>query len=648
MRTAGSPEVVTPRWVWQKWVSFWFAPADPTPLGFMRIVTGCLCLYIHVAYSFDLQAFFGKDSWYGLAFADRERHEIPQYVGPLDWSDSPYVLTSPAWTDPRRSAQFPESPHRKKVFVKYVTGLTSNGPAGAEPGLAYIIRLQNAVSPAVFRDGIAFVSTLSPNETFRRNELAKVADGALWDKAKDPVAPPAIVGDLTVDERKKVADEIEAFYRSLPQGPDKPAAEEREVVLGHWTEIDRSGRAALIRFVKEQAALPETERALRLDYLVYWNQESQFAFRQGTAAFSLWFHLTDPTGMAVAHGVILVVMLLFTLGFCTRVTSVLTWLGAVTYIHRTQQVLFGMDTMMNLLLFYLMIGPSGAALSVDRLINRYRAARASLRRCGAIDAATAAYLAKPPALASAGFALRLVQIHFCFIYMASGLSKLKGGAWWNTSAYWDTLVNPEFTLIHYQWYQSLVRMMVAERPIYAAAAAFGVATTFIAEIGLPILVWSRARPWIMMFAFVLHAGIAVFMGLWVFSLLMMTLLLCYIPGAAFRERLFGTAPTTGRSVLRFNPRSDRQARAAALAAAFDFDGRVDVAEAPAGRPAVGGVQITVAGQDATGPAAAKELFALSGWLRPFRWVLLLPGVGRAFAGTEPAATPPTAPVPAAR
>ena len=28
---------------------------------------------------------------------------------------------------------------------------------------------------------------------------------------------------------------------------------------------------------------------------------------------------------------------------------------------------------------------------------------------------------------SAGFALRLIQVHFCFIYMAAGLSKLKGG-----------------------------------------------------------------------------------------------------------------------------------------------------------------------------------------------------------------------------
>ena len=648
MNAAGSSDPVTPRRIWRKWVAFWFAPADPTPLGFMRLVTGCLCLYVHVAYTFDLQAFFGKDGWYGLEYADRERHQMPQYVGPADWSDSPYRYTSADWIDPRRSAQLPESPHRKKAFVSYLTKLTSAGPTGVEPGLAYLVRLQNAVDPAVFRDGVTFVATLSTNETFRRNELAKVADPAVWDKTKDPYAPPQIVSDLPVAERRKVADEIEAFYRTLPQGPDKPAADEREYVLNHWTDTDRSGRAALIRFVREQAALDETERALRLDYLVYWNQESKFAHRLGSPAFSLWFHLTDPAGMAAAHAVILAIMVLFTVGFCTRVTSLLTWLAALTYIHRTQQILFGMDTMMNILLFYLMIGPSGAALSVDRLLNRYRAARASLRRGRGIDAPTTAYLAKPPALVSAGFALRLLQIHFCFIYMASGLSKLQGGSWWNTNAYWDTLVNPEFTLIHYQWYQSLVRGMVAERPIFALAAAFGVATTFIAEIGLPILVWTRARPWIVMFGFILHAGIAVFMGLWVFSLLMMTLLLCYLPGSAYRDRLFGTAPTAGRLGLRYNPRSDRQGRAAALAAAVDFEGRLDVAEAPAGKPTTDGVRLETAGKELTGPAAARELFAQSAWLRPVRWLLAVPGVARAFAGTEPPAAKLAAPVAAAR
>src|SRR5207253_4561916 len=122
----------------------------------------------------------------------------------------------------------------------------------------------------------------------------------------------------------------------------------------------------------------------------------RLAYRQGMPIFSVWFHMTDPTEMAVMHAPILVVMFLFTIGCFTRVTSLLSWIATLSYIHRSQQVLFGQDAMMNILVIYLMVGHSGAALSVDRLIARYRAVRACLRRSGAIDPATRAFLNVPP------------------------------------------------------------------------------------------------------------------------------------------------------------------------------------------------------------------------------------------------------------
>src|SRR5262249_41747962 len=67
----------------------------------------------------------------------------------------------------------------------------------------------------------------------------------------------------------------------------------------------------------------------------------------------------------------------------TRVTAVLTFLGTLSYINRNSGVLFGMDTMQTILLFYLMVGPSGAALSVDRLVGRHPGAPARERAGGA-------------------------------------------------------------------------------------------------------------------------------------------------------------------------------------------------------------------------------------------------------------------------
>ena len=87
-------------------LNFWFAAADPTTMGFIRIVTGCLILYTHLAYSFDLQNFFGKDSWYDTQSINRERREMPQSAPGLDWEDP---------TFPQQLPQLPEYPHRRQT-----------------------------------------------------------------------------------------------------------------------------------------------------------------------------------------------------------------------------------------------------------------------------------------------------------------------------------------------------------------------------------------------------------------------------------------------------------------------------------------------------------------------------------------------------
>ena len=301
---------------------------------------------------------------------------------------------------------------------------------------------------------------------------------------------------------------------------------------------------ALIEYMDSLTREDIPERTRLLNYFEYWNNDPRTAYRTGFSTFSVWFHVTDPTQMALVHTGILVLILLFTIGLFTRVTSVLVWIAVLSYIHRTQQVLFGMDTMMNILLFYLMIGNCGAALSVDRLIARYRAARASIGRCGRIDANTRAFLACPPPSVSAGFAMRLFQIHFCFIYMAAGLAKLKGVMWWDGRAFWEVLVNPEFTLLHYQWYEDIVRWIAMQKPVYYTMIATGVWFTLFVEIALPFLVWTKLRWLIVFLAVAMHAIIAVLMGLNLFELLMLVMLLAFLPDRVIRDRFRGSLDLT--------------------------------------------------------------------------------------------------------
>src|SRR5215831_8078569 len=99
---------------WQRWKDFWFTPADPTTLAFIRITTGLLVLYIHLTYSLDLQGFFGQHGWYASRFIERERHEYPNLAQPFNdnWGDPPPVYP-----------QLSDFPHRRAALMQYLRAL---------------------------------------------------------------------------------------------------------------------------------------------------------------------------------------------------------------------------------------------------------------------------------------------------------------------------------------------------------------------------------------------------------------------------------------------------------------------------------------------------------------------------------------------
>ena len=605
---------------WRRWVNFWFAAADPSTMAFMRIVTGLLLVYIHVCYSYDLNGFFGRNAWVDLDTANRERREAPARNPSWDWE----------WNDRSPSAMVPEEPHRRKAVMEWIRALPTD-----KPELKKKLRLLdyrgvlagtdgNGYSDTTIRAGAAYLFTLGPDPKIRKGTLDALVDKKLRDD-KEQVPPPL---DLPLEpERQALARDLEELAGTLP-GTMKTQVDERRYITNYLFELDPVVRDNLLRFFRDLPA-DDAKRAEQIEYLGYWNFEMRKASRLGFPTFSIWFHITDPTEMALAHSLVLVIMVMFTLGLFTRVTAVLTWLAAASYIHRNQQVLFGQDTMQNILLVYLMVANCGATYSLDRLIARYRAARASLGRSGTLDSATLHYLAVAPPSPSCGFAQRLLQIHFCFIYAASGLAKLKGDGWWNHTAYWDTLANPEFTMIHYGWYQDMLRFFAASRPVYAAMAAGGVYFTLFTEISLPFVIWTRLRPYWIMLGCALHLGIGIFMGLLVFSLLMMTMLLTFIPGSVIRGQLSAPRPTQ-RTVFRFNSRSPRQTRAAALIAAADLTGAVDVVDT--GEAEIQTVKWSAPGQpDAVGAAAADAAFRTGAlkWIRPLTFV---PGLGGKLKG----------------
>jgi hypothetical protein len=241
----------------------------------------------------------------------------------------------------------------------------------------------------------------------------------------------------------------------------------------------------------------------------------------GMFVWSLYFHVTDPGWMWTIHLSVMLVTLLFTVGFATRLTSVLTWLGAIMYINRASSSLFGMDTMTNLGLLYLMIAPCGATLSVDRWLEVRR-----LRQ----HFGPAYQPPPPPALSSATLATRLVQVNFCIIYLMSGFSKLLGSSWWNGTAPTLVLLNYSFAPFNVGLYAKTITFLASHRWLWEIIMTSGVIGTLAIEVGLPFLIWNPRLRWFMVCcSALLHTMIGLTMGLVTFSLMMLVLLLAFVP-----------------------------------------------------------------------------------------------------------------------
>ena len=226
-----------------------------------------------------------------------------------------------------------------------------------------------------------------------------------------------------------------------------------------------------------------------------WNgREIVEEYLRDTWAPSFWWYV-PPQWSSVVHWLCISVLVLFTVGLWSRVTAVLSMAIVVSYSYRAILSNYGLDQINAILMFYLCIGPSGAALSVDRWWRNRR------KRPSEIS--------PPRRQASANLALRLIQIHFCVIYFYAGLSKLQGDAWWNGEAVWMALANYEYQTLDMTW--------IAWYPWVSDLMTH---TTIIWEVFFVALVWTRLRPLVLIIGAAVHIGIGGAMGMWTFGLIM--------------------------------------------------------------------------------------------------------------------------------
>jgi hypothetical protein len=604
---------------------FFFWPADPTALGFMRILTGLVVLYVHAAYTPDLAEFMGPNAWWDHQAGNQQRRQTASRATPLSWRLAEPTLKAIDDVPHRRSAEveymrrLPLAAADRKAQLRYLERLLDL--ARTPPDLSDPARV--AYTSKTWLDGMYFVNAATHLDSERKARVREVLGTPNPDEIQAPLHFPDFIRPLPPAERQAVWDDLLVFAQTLPSELDK-----MEYVL-HWLNTyPMQYRPELVRFLVGEhkvdgrdLSLPADprERDEFLDYLNLWGgdvrQADDNGHDKGTAVFSVWYHLQDPASMYAVHAAFLAVCVLFTIGLWTRVTSVLVWAGTLNYIHRGQLVLFGQDTMQTILLMYLMIGPSGAALSVDALRKRFRAARTLLGSPRQAAPWAEAALAGPPRSWLANLALRLFQINFCIIYASAGLSKLKGSTWWEHSAPWLLFANPEFGLIRYPAYEWALRLVSESRLLIAAFAASVTMFTLFVELGFPVLVWTRLRALAVSCSALLHLGIAVFMGLAVFGLYMFVLLLCYFPARLIRDRVCVTPGTGQKMILRYDSKDPKSVTAAARVRALDLAGQVTFVD-ETGKGA--GTRFVVDGHEH--PDLTKTALRQLALLRPVRWL----------------------------
>ncbi|MBX3413015.1 MAG: HTTM domain-containing protein [Pirellulales bacterium] len=210
------------------------------------------------------------------------------------------------------------------------------------------------------------------------------------------------------------------------------------------------------------------------------------------------------------------VLLAFTVGYFTRVSSILAFIVVISYIHRGPQLTGQAEPILAFLMFYLCFAPCGQYLSVDA----WQTARRRAASTGRPDERATAHLSW-----AATVATRLIQVHLVLVYVMMALAKMYGDAWWNGLAVWWLLARPESRTVDFTG-------MLASHPYVVNAWTHA---QMLFELLFPVLIWNRlGRPLLLGISAVMWGLLALATGLHLFALLIFLAGLSFVEPASMR------------------------------------------------------------------------------------------------------------------
>jgi len=191
------------------------------------------------------------------------------------------------------------------------------------------------------------------------------------------------------------------------------------------------------------------------------------------------------------------------LGYRTRMTALLALLTHTALMMSGEMSMYGVDRFAQIGLFYCVWFPVGCALSFDKVAGR-------------VSGVTSF---------EAWLGLRMLQMHVCVVYFASGVEKALGEQWWNGEAIWRAVMMMHDGLIDCSWLASVPRL-----------AQILCWMTLLLEAGVILFVWHPITRKLWLLGIIgMHLGIGLVMNLWTFSATMIV----------FDVAAFGVRPRTG-------------------------------------------------------------------------------------------------------
>jgi hypothetical protein len=212
---------------------------------------------------------------------------------------------------------------------------------------------------------------------------------------------------------------------------------------------------------------------------------------------SVFQWLPDSEGWAAAvFGAYMLAALSLSVGFYSRTSALLLFVLMTSLQGRNFTIWHSGDLLARLLALGLSFSPAGARLSVDRLISR-----------------------GGPSQDAPAFALRMMQLQLCFVYLSTALWKLSGRDWLEGSALFYAAQLEDFRRLGFPAW-------IVQDDRLSRVATWG---ALAAELAIPILIWSRrARAGALILGLTLHASLELAMSIPLFEWYMAICFLLFV------------------------------------------------------------------------------------------------------------------------